>query len=82
MSKQSKTIKTEFRTTASGRRACQLCDLPAVEALLLDETTAFPIPLCRNHARRGRKYEAELKRRKREERNADIRNHVSEVGLL
>ena len=37
--------------------SCCMCDLPAVEALRLDETMVFPVPLCRNHVRKARKFE-------------------------
>lgn len=57
MSDMSKATK---RTTSTGRRACIKCDLPAVEALRLDDTTRFPVPLCRNHVRKARRYEESL----------------------
>jgi hypothetical protein len=66
MSQRPSTPEKGSRTTKLGRRACIKCDLPAVEALRLDETTPFPVPLCRNHVRRARKYEESLHKENRD----------------
>ena len=66
--------KRKSDTTKEGRRACIKCDLPAVEALRLDETTLFPVPLCRNHVRKARKYEEDKRITDRELQRAKLRD--------